>query len=88
MNNMTSQEIEREKRIANAAETFQAIVNHSKISVCQGLHLRTEDCDPSCKIIDFSTNYKTLKDMADQFELLEQLEHPNLKYSYSNTKYL
>ena len=79
MDNMTSQEIEREKRIADAAETFQAIVNHSKISVCQDLHLRTEDSDPSCKIIDFSTNYKTLKDMADQFELLEQVEHPNLK---------
>ena len=57
---MTSQEIEREKQIVNAAETFQAIVNHSKISVRQNLHSRTEDCDPSCKIIDFSTNYKTL----------------------------
>ena len=31
---MTSQEIEREKRIANAAETIQAIANYSNISVC------------------------------------------------------
>ena len=75
IDHMTSQEIEREKRIMNAAETFQAIVNHSKVSVCQNLHSRTEDCDPSCKIFDFSTNYKTLKDMAEQLELTEQLEH-------------
>ena len=47
---MTCQEIEREKRIANAAETFQAIVNYSNISVCQNSHSRTEDCDSSCKI--------------------------------------
>ena len=80
---MTSQEIEREKRIVNAAETFQAIVNHSKISVCQNLHSCTEVCDPSCKIINFSTNYKTQKDMAEQLELTEQLEHSNI----DNTKY-
>ena len=78
IDHMTSQEKEREKRIVNFAETFQAIVNHSKISVCQNLHSRTEDCDPSCKIIDSSTNYKTLKDMAEQLELTEQLEHSNI----------
>ena len=50
---MTCQEIEREKQIANAAETFQAIVNYSNISVCQNSHSRTEDCDSSCKINDF-----------------------------------
>ena len=53
IDHMTSQEIEREKRIVNAAEIFQAIVKHSKISVRQNLHSRTEDCDPSFKIIDF-----------------------------------
>ena len=78
IDHMTSQEIECYKPIVNAAETFQAIVNHSKISVCQNLHSRTEDCDPSCKIIDFSTNYKTLKDMTEQLELTEQLEHSNI----------
>ena len=35
---MTCQEIEREKQIANAAETFQAIVNYSNISVCKNSH--------------------------------------------------
>ena len=50
---MTCQEIEREKQIANAAETFQAIADYSNISVCQNSHLRTEDCDSSCKINDF-----------------------------------
>ena len=50
---MTSQEIEREKRIANAAETFQARANYSNISVCQNSHSRTEQCDSSCKINDF-----------------------------------
>ena len=45
---MTSQEIEREKRIANAAETFHAIANYSNISVCQNSHSRTEDCESSC----------------------------------------
>ena len=55
--NMTSQEIEREKRIANAAETLQTIFTQSKISVCQNLHSPTEDCIPSCKTIDFSINY-------------------------------
>ena len=56
-NNMTSQEIERGKRFANAAETLQAILTHSKISLCQILHSRTGDCTPSCKIIDFSINF-------------------------------
>ena len=74
---MTSQEIEREIRTVIAAETFQAIVNYSKTSVCQNLHSRTEDCNPSCKINDFSTNYKTLKDMAEQLELYEQIEPSN-----------
>ena len=68
-NNMTSQEIELEKRIANAAETLQAIFTHSKISVCQNLHSRTENCIPSFKNIDFSTNYKTLRDRSDEHEL-------------------
>ena len=72
---MTCQEIEREKRIANAAETFQAIVNYSNISVCQNSHSRTEDCDASCKINDFFTNFKILKDMAEQLKLTEQREH-------------
>ena len=72
---MTCQEIEREKRFTNAAETFQAIANYSNISVCQSSHSRTEDCDSSCKINDFFTNYKTLKDMAEQLELTEQIEH-------------
>ena len=69
---MTSQEIEREKQNANAAETLQAIFTHCKISVCQNLYSRTEDCIPSCKIINFSTNYKTLKDIFDELELTEQ----------------
>ena len=69
---MTFQEIEREKRIANAAETFQAIVNYSNISVCQNSHSRTEDCDSSCKINDFFTNFKILKDMAEQLKLLNR----------------
>ena len=43
---MTSQELVREKRIAKAAETLQAIFTQSKISVCQNLHSRTEDCTP------------------------------------------
>ena len=73
--NMTCQEIEREKRIANAAENFQAIVNYSNISVCQNSHSRTEDCDSSCKINDFFTMFKRLKDMAEQLELTEQIEH-------------
>ena len=72
---MTCQEIEREKRIANAAETFQAIVNYSNISVCQNSHSRTEDCDSSCKINDFFTIFKRLKDMAEQLELTEHIEH-------------
>ena len=72
---MTCQEIEREKRIANAAETFQAIVNYSKISVCQNSHSRTEDCDSSCKINEFFTNFKILKDIAEQLEFTEQTEH-------------
>ena len=71
---MTYQEIEREKRIANAAETFQAIVNYSNISVCQNSHSRTEDCDSSCKI-DFFTNFKTLKEMTEQLKPNEQTEH-------------
>ena len=50
---MTRQELEPEKRIANAAETFQAIANCSNISVCRNSHSRTEDCDSSCKINDF-----------------------------------
>ena len=50
---MTCQELEREKRIANAAETFQAIANYSNISVRQNSHSRTEDCDSSCKINEF-----------------------------------
>ena len=50
---MTCQEIEREKQIESAAETFQAIVNYSNISVCQNSHSRTEDCDSSCKINNF-----------------------------------
>ena len=67
---LTCQETEREKQIANAAETFHAIVNYSNISVCQNSHSRTEDCDSSCKIND-----KTLKDMAEQLEIPEQIEH-------------
>ena len=74
---MTCQEIEREKRIVNAAETFQAIVTYSNISVCQNSHSRTEDCDPSCKINNFFINYKTLKDMSEQLELNEQIEPSN-----------
>ena len=69
---MTSQEIEREKRIANAAETFQAIANYSNISVCQNSHLRTEECDSACQINDFSTNFKIMKDMVEQLEPTEQ----------------
>ena len=45
-NNMKSQELVHEKRIVNAAETLQAIFTQSKISVCQNLHSRTEDCTP------------------------------------------
>ena len=71
---MTSQEIEREKRIANAAEIFQAISNHSNISVCQNSHSRTELCDSSCKINDFFTNFKILKEMAEQIEFNQQKE--------------
>ena len=78
IDHVTSQEIEREKRILNAAETFQTIVDDSKISVCQNLHSRTEDCYPSCNIIDFSTNYKILKDISEQLEHTEQLEHSNI----------
>ena len=70
---MKSQEIEREKRIVKAAELLQDIFTHSKISVCQNLLSRTEDCIPSRKTIDFSIN-KTLKDISDQFELTEQPE--------------
>ena len=84
-NKMTSQESEREKRISNSAETFQAIVKLSKLSVCQNLHLRTEDCNPSCKITNFSTNYKTLKDMADQLEIKEQLELANTENIHTLT---
>ena len=65
-NNMTSQEIEREKRIANAAELLQAIFTHFKISVCQNLHSLTEDCIRSRKAAGFSNNYKSLKDMSNQ----------------------
>ena len=71
---MTCQELEREKRTANADETFQAIVNFSNFSVCQNSHSRTEDCDSPCKINDFFTNFKILKDMAEQLELIEQTE--------------
>ena len=51
---MTSQEIERDKRITNAAEALQAIFKHSKIAVCQNLQIGTEDCIPSCKSNYFS----------------------------------
>ena len=71
---MTSQEIEREKRIANAAVTFQAIANCSQISVCQNSHSRTEQCDSSCKINDFFTNFNILKEMAEQIEFNQQKE--------------
>ena len=72
---MTSQEIEREKRIANAAETFQAIAYYSSISVCQNSHSRTEQCDSSCKINDFFlTNFNILKEMAEQIEFNQQKE--------------
>ena len=71
---MTSQEIERENRIANAAETFQAIANYSNISVCQNSHSRTEQCDSSCKINDFFTNFNILKEMAEQNEFNQQKE--------------
>ena len=71
---MTSQEIEREKRIANAAETFQAIANYSNISVCHNSHSRTEQCDSSCKINDFFTNFNILKEMAEQIEFNQQKE--------------
>ena len=73
---MACQEIEHEKRIANASETFQAIVNYSNIPVCQNSHSRTEDCDSTCKVNDFFfTSFKILKDMAEQLELTEQKEH-------------
>ena len=72
---MTSQEIEREKRIANAAEIFQAIANYSNISVCQNSHSRTEDCDSACKINNFSTNFKIMKDMAEQLQPTEQQDY-------------
>ena len=84
-NNITNQEIERVKRISNSAETFQAIVKLSKLSVCQNLHLQTEDCNPSCKITDFSTIYKTLKNMADQLEIKEQLELANTENIHTLT---
>ena len=71
---MTSQEIEREKRIANAAETLQATANYSNISVCQNSHSRTEQCDSSCKINDFFTNFNILKEMAEQIEFNQQKE--------------
>ena len=63
---------------------------HSKISVYSNFNSRTGDCIPSCKTIDFSTNYKTFKDISDQFELTEQPENStvynaqNLKPSTSN----
>ena len=79
---MKCQEIE---RIANAAETLKAIIEHSKTSECQNLHLRTEDCIPSCKTIDFSTNYKILIDMADKLELSEQIEHPSVENTQTPT---
>ena len=72
---MTGQEIEREKRIANAAELFQAIANYSNIPVCQNSHSRTEDCESSCKINDFSKNFKIMKDMAEQLEPTEQQDY-------------
>ena len=78
-NNMTSQEIQREKRIANAAEHLQAIFTHSKISVCQNLHSPTEDCIRSLKVIDFYINYKSLKDMSDRFELTEQPQYSTVE---------
>ena len=72
---MTSQETEREKRITNAAETFQAIANYSNISVCQNSHSRTEQCDSSCKLNDFFlTNFHILKEMAEQIEFNQQKE--------------
>ena len=87
---MSSQDIELEKRIANAAEILQSIFTHSKISMCQNLHSRREDCIPSCKTIDFFIKYKTLKDMSDQLEVTEQPENSTvnnektLKFSTSN----
>ena len=71
---MTSQEIEREKRIANAAELFQAIANYSNISVCQNSHSRTEQYDSSCKINYFFSNFNILKEMAEQIEFNQQKE--------------
>ena len=55
----------------------QAIVNYSNISVCQNSYSPMKNCDPSCKIKDFFTSYKTLKNMAEQLELNEQIEHSN-----------
>ena len=72
---MTGQEIEREKRISNAAELFQAIANYSNIPVCQNSHSRTDDCESSCKINDFSKNFKIIKDMAEQLEPTEQQDY-------------
>ena len=71
-NKLTSQEIEREKRIANAAETFQAIANYSNISVCQNSHSLTEQCDSSCKLNNFFTNFNILKELAEQIEFNQQ----------------
>ena len=82
---MTSHEMEREKQIANAAVTLQTIFTHFKISVCQNLHSRTEDCFPSCKVIDFFINYKTLKDISDQFDLTEQHEYSTVNNTQTLT---
>ena len=71
---MTCQEIECEKRIPNAAETFQAITNYSNISVWQNSHSRTEECDSSYKINNFFTKFNILKEMAEQIESNQQKE--------------
>ena len=72
VNNLTSQEIEREKRIKKASETSQFHFAHSKISVCQNLRSQTEDCIASCKTINFSNNYKISKEISEHLDSPEQ----------------